>query len=481
MLLLNGARLSKGHVHLAAALFLVACLGLYLQVPSGQRAIALRPWDSATKTTPDKLGIPSASPAPAEDRKQRSSPKCDDHLHAGYLRAFVDRATEYCGSGSSANMTCLSHTVYEKTDVLCFAGPARIDVPQKSIRLGCELREWKEEDAAGGIPVFDQFPVYWYNTGPGVIFRDHIELEDIRKQGSEGWNNQVEDHTILVQREGHANTWHSLMEIMSLTMSLDILRETMNPQTGLPSFTDEDARTTQLLILDDHPDGPYFDLWSLYAHKPPVRFSTLPPTASWYSNIIIPLAGSSNPFWQAEWVSYNCGESVLLQTFSQRLLYFYQIANSAPRSTRQLVLTFVDRKKSRRLLQKVEYLEALEARFPHMTIRLVDFAELDLADQIQIAHSTDILVGVHGAGLTHGMFLPHRSAIVEIQPPGLVNVGFDLMAKSLGHRYYCRHGSEHDSSDNTGDWHQDDVFLDKHTFLDVVSAAINDPRSYFET
>jgi protein O-GlcNAc transferase len=264
------------------------------------------------------------------------------------------------------------------------------------------------------------------------------------------------------------------MEIMSMTMSLDILREATNPQTGLPFFTNKDVDNTQVLILDDHPDGPYFDLWSMYARRPPVRFSAIPPTDSARTNLIVPLAGSSNPFWQAELLSYNCGESVLLRTFSRRVLHFYKVADNSPRSARQLVVTLIDRRGNRRLLHKAEYVDALKTKFPSVLVRLVDFAELEFAEQVRVAHSTDILVGVHGAGLTHGMFLPPNSAVVELQPPNLNHLGFDLMSKSLGHRYYTRHGSEYNSSDKFGDWHYDDMFIEKSDFLDVVSAAIDD-------
>ena len=73
---------------------------------------------------------------------------------------------------------------------------------------------------------------------------------------------------------------------------------------------------------------------------------------------------------------------------------------------RQLVLTFIDRKEKRLLVNKEEYISNLKSKFPVVKIELVNFAAFSFAEQLRIVRCTDILVGVHGAGLTHGMFLP---------------------------------------------------------------------------
>lgn len=67
----------------------------------------------------------------------------------------------------------------------------------------------------------------------------------------------------------------------------------------------------------------------------------------------------------------------------------------------------------------------MKERTPRVAIRLVDFATLSFADQIRVARATDVLVGVHGAGLTHMMFMPlGAAAVVEIQPAELDHIGF---------------------------------------------------------
>ena len=123
------------------------------------------------------------------------------------------------------------------------------------------------------MPQFDRFPIYWYNTGPRAIFNQHIELS---RTGEPDLLPEAEANGLkfLIQREDTIhNLWHTMMEIMSLTMSLDILRVAVDPNTRKPFFTDEDVRDSQVVFLDDFADGPYYDLWTLFASKPSMRFS----------------------------------------------------------------------------------------------------------------------------------------------------------------------------------------------------------------
>lgn len=50
---------------------------------------------------------------------------------------------------------------------------------------------------------------------------------------------------------------------------------------------------------------------------------------------------------------------------------------------------------------------------------------------------TDVLVGVHGAGLTQLIFMPNDSFVFEItSPPIMSRIHFRLFCNWLGHSYY---------------------------------------------
>jgi protein O-GlcNAc transferase len=158
--------------------------------------------------------------------------------------------------------------------------------------------------------------------------------------------------------------------------------------------------------------------------------------------------------------------------FTRRILDFHKINEEPLAEDRPLVLTFIDRNEKRLLVNHAECLETLKAKFPKVEIKAVNFATYSFAEQLKIVGNTDILVGVHGAGLTHGMSLPKGSTVVEILPPVVDHKGFRNMAKLLGHHYFSSHGIAPRGQTSTGDWHYDDIFLEENRFMELMDVAI---------
>jgi hypothetical protein len=70
-------------------------------------------------------------------------------------------------------------------------------------------------------------------------------------------------------------------------------------------------------------------------------------------------------------------------------------------------------------------------------VKFVDFARIEPADQLNLAQNSSALVGQHGAGLVHMLWLRPGSHVVEIAPPLPVQVIeiFERLAQVLGHSY----------------------------------------------
>jgi hypothetical protein len=70
-------------------------------------------------------------------------------------------------------------------------------------------------------------------------------------------------------------------------------------------------------------------------------------------------------------------------------------------------------------------------------IELVDFARMSPREQIQLAQSASTLVGQHGAGLVHMLWMPAGSTVIEIAPPLPQQVEhiFERLAHVMGHKY----------------------------------------------
>ena len=67
---------------------------------------------------------------------------------------------------------------------------------------------------------------------------------------------------------------------------------------------------------------------------------------------------------------------------------------------------------------------------------IIDCDNLSTAQQICIFSSADIIVGIHGAGLTNMIFrYPYKCTLIEIFPPDMTPTHYYWLAKELGYDY----------------------------------------------
>jgi capsular polysaccharide biosynthesis protein len=71
--------------------------------------------------------------------------------------------------------------------------------------------------------------------------------------------------------------------------------------------------------------------------------------------------------------------------------------------------------KNRRISNENEVVELLRA-LPGATHELIDWVELSGRDQVSKVVAADVLVGMHGAGLTHIQYAHDEIVLVELHP-----------------------------------------------------------------
>ncbi len=95
------------------------------------------------------------------------------------------------------------------------------------------------------------------------------------------------------------------------------------------------------------------------------------------------------------------------------------IITPAAVGTEPIQLVLIHRPKSysgRQILNEPALVSALRTRYPPhlLNVRVIDFGKLSFSEQLRIIRNTHILVGVHGAGLTHITFLRSGSVAIEL-------------------------------------------------------------------
>lgn len=76
--------------------------------------------------------------------------------------------------------------------------------------------------------------------------------------------------------------------------------------------------------IEDHDDGPFTDLWRLFAKMPIRRLTDLNQDES-VPSIIIPFAGGSDILWQRDWDVLPCRNGGLPKAFSNRVLQHFNV------------------------------------------------------------------------------------------------------------------------------------------------------------
>ncbi|ORY59923.1 uncharacterized protein BCR38DRAFT_459950 [Pseudomassariella vexata] len=388
---------------------------------------------------------------------------------------FRQSRSAYCSAESPSQLMCFHNQKSDRTiDSFCIGEHGVLGTKGK-FELSCDRIKPYTIETNDTAQTLDKIKSYWYDTGPRVIFDRYVKLalpsppepnsqEDSESAPSSPTN--ASHYLILLNREGTDNPWHCLMEIMALSMTIDVLQMIRKRDSA-------DAPNTQVIVLDGKEHGPFFDLWSLFAQKPTIRLADVP-VGTDMGTLVIPLAGASNP---------------PAGTFSRRVLRNLHVWDADKEQEKdKIVVTFIGRKAGLRLMDQEKLVAALERQYADSPVRLevnlVDLAVVPFAQQVQLVHDSDVLAGVHGAGLTHSLWLRELSAVVEILPEGFMHKGFRNLAGALGHDYFSAHGNVPATGTDTDgggggreqrakeDWHNENVSLDEARFFELMDIAI---------
>jgi protein O-GlcNAc transferase len=143
-----------------------------------------------------------------------------------------------------------------------------------------------------------------------------------------------------------------------------------------------------------------------------------------------------------------CLDSDILEAFSHFVLnklgmLKHNIPNE-PRITLILRKDYMGRKLDRKISNEDQVVKALEevsrgrASFSSVQLETMTFKE-----QVELMYSkTNILIGVHGAGLSHTVFLPPEAILIELLPESIKSFTyFRNLAKQSNHIYIPVHVS----------------------------------------
>ncbi|XP_075704109.1 EGF domain-specific O-linked N-acetylglucosamine transferase-like [Rhinoderma darwinii] len=111
----------------------------------------------------------------------------------------------------------------------------------------------------------------------------------------------------------------------------------------------------------------------------------------------------------------NCRSTGLFRAFSQHVLFRLNISQETLKEENIRVTILIRSTEFRKILNLDELVHALKS-VPLFQVTVVDYKyrSLGFLEQLKITHNSDIFIGLHGAALTHLLFLPNWAVIFEL-------------------------------------------------------------------
>jgi len=204
------------------------------------------------------------------------------------------------------------------------------------------------------------------------------------------------DELLLVPISGMINAWH-LMHHLFIIFKY-ITKNNCNIKTIYPIFFNLNERIEDV-IENNYKDllftgmgfnyESFNNIYRQFLNKESVRVNKLE-----YVN---------------ESINFNKGEP-LFQSFKNNILANFNI-HSKKRQIDKTV-TFIIRSGTRRITN----IDKVKERLSRFRINYVSLENLSIREQLDIVSNSDILIGVHGAGLTWGIFMKEGSQMIEMFP-----------------------------------------------------------------
>ena len=129
--------------------------------------------------------------------------------------------------------------------------------------------------------------------------------------------------------------------------------------------------------------------------------------------------------------------ALFARAFSEHVLHRFQITQNGPLKDKVRVTLLARETQFRNIQNQEQIIKELKKRFSNeIEFKLVAYdANTPFKEQISQTHNSDIFMSMHGAGLTHLLFLPDWAAVFEVYNCEDKDCYSDL-ARLRGVKYY---------------------------------------------
>ncbi|XP_064616736.1 uncharacterized protein LOC135480746 [Liolophura sinensis] len=268
--------------------------------------------------------------------------------------------------------------------------------------------------------------------------------------------------TIAVTRYEYANLYHQMADIYNAYIMLRVFNL--------------DPDKTDILFVDGHPKSNLDEIWdTLFGDV--IRAGHLKEPLL-FENLIWNIQGYTSSIHQ-----HDREKIPEVPEFGHFVLHRHGMSENRKLDCRNISVLFIWRRNyvahprnpsgvvARKVLNENEVISFVQNNLhvdgkPTGTVKGIHLEAMSFGEQLQHIRNTDILIGIHGAGLSHALFLPQHAGLIEIFSSRklAVNRHFQALARWRGVRY-----EKYENRYTNNDAGNDDVTLEPFEIAELVN------------
>jgi len=238
---------------------------------------------------------------------------------------------------------------------------------------------------------------------------------------------------LLITRYEYANLYHTMTDWYNAYQTMRMY-ELSEPD---------------LIFLDGHSAGHLDEVWEVLFGQKPRYVSSLEQDECFEIAILVPPGYRSALSIQTmKQHVLDCRAMRWVSDFSQVMLNRFKIIEESAGDDKPYVLLILRKdykahprigssKASRKISNEDRLVKDLKNKLPGVRIFNVSLESLSFSEQLRAVRGAQIVVGVHGAGLSHVLFQRPETALVELSPPSYgARNHFKFFAAFAGIEYF---------------------------------------------
>uniref|UniRef100_A0A182X0S2 EGF domain-specific O-linked N-acetylglucosamine transferase n=1 Tax=Anopheles quadriannulatus TaxID=34691 RepID=A0A182X0S2_ANOQN len=216
----------------------------------------------------------------------------------------------------------------------------------------------------------------------------------------------IERPAFIMKIDAAINMYHHFCDFLNLYASLHV---NLSHAGGFDT-------DTQVLVWESFTyASPFADTFKVFSKHPIADLKTYAGKVVCFKNVVLPLLPRMifGLYYNTP-IIYGCENSGLFHAFSEHVLHRLKVRMTT-RPDERVRITFLSRQtRYRRVLNEDELMGRI-AKNPNYAVQRVSYGhDLPFVEQLRITRNTDIFIGMHGAGLTHLLFLPKWATLFEL-------------------------------------------------------------------